>query len=85
MHYHWHTFLKIEIKRLSMLKKFLEKRQAQTVMGYKLKEPRPTWLAGFWAAVYFGLPFFLFTVCLILPSNGFQASVMDCGAIFNEL
>ena len=72
MHYHWHTFLKIEIKRNRMLKKFLEKRQAQTVMGYKLKEPRPTWLAGFWAAVYFGLPFFLFTVLLDIAIEWFS-------------
>jgi hypothetical protein len=47
-----------------MLKKFLEKRRAQTVMGHKLKEAGPTWLAGFWAAIYFGLPFFLFTVLI---------------------
>jgi hypothetical protein len=41
-------------------------------MGYKLKEPRPTWLAGFWAAVYFGLPFFLFTVMLDVAIEWFS-------------
>jgi len=56
----------------AMLKKFLEKRRAQTVMGHKLKEPRPTWQAGFWAAMYFGLPFFLFTVMIDMAIEWFS-------------
>lgn len=55
-----------------MLKKFLEIRRAQTVMGHKLKEPGPTWLAGFWAAVYFGFPFLLFTVLLDMAIEWFS-------------
>jgi hypothetical protein len=72
MHYHLGSFRKTDVKRNSMLKKFLEKRRAQTVMGYRLKEPRPTWLAGFWAAVYFGMPFFLFTVLLDIAIEWFS-------------
>jgi hypothetical protein len=72
MHYHYCTSSDAKLKRKVMLKKFLEKRSAQTVMGYKLKEPRPTWLAGFWAAVYFGLPFFLFTVLLDIAIEWFS-------------
>jgi len=56
----------------AMFKKFLEKRRAQTVMGHKLKEPRPTWQAGFWAAMYFGLPFFLFTVMIDMAIEWFS-------------
>jgi len=64
MDYHWHSPASNADNVSVMLKKFLEKRRAQTVMGYKLKEAGPTWLAGFWAAIYFGLPFFLFTVLI---------------------
>jgi len=35
-------------------------------MGYQLHEPRPTWLAGLWAMVYFGLPFLLITMLIDL-------------------
>jgi hypothetical protein len=84
MNYHRNFLAFNAITASVMLKKFLEKRRAQTVMGHKLKEPGTTWLAGFWAAVYFGCHFFFSPSCLILPSNGSQASVMDCGAIFNE-
>jgi hypothetical protein len=47
-----------------MLKKFLDQRRARVVMGHKLREPRATWWAGVWAAVYFGLPFLLITVLI---------------------
>ena len=43
-------------------------------MGYKLREPRPTWLAGFWAAMYFGLPFFLITVLLDVAIEWFSGN-----------
>jgi hypothetical protein len=64
MDYHWHSPASNADNVSVMLNKFLEKRRAQTVMGHKLKEAGPTWLAGFWAAIYFGLPFFLFTVLI---------------------
>jgi hypothetical protein len=41
-------------------------------MGYKLSEPRPTWLAGFWAAMYFGLPFLLITVLIDVAIEWFS-------------
>lgn len=39
-----------------MFKRLKERRRAQTVMGQRLPEPRPTILAAFWGIVYFGLP-----------------------------
>jgi hypothetical protein len=72
MNYHCYFPAFIADTASVMLKKFLEKRRAQTVMGHKLKEPETTWLAGFWAAVYFGLPFFLFTVLLDIAIEWFS-------------
>jgi hypothetical protein len=66
MDYHGHFTASVTITKKIMWKRFLEKRRAQTVMGHKLREPRPTWLAGFWAIVYFGLPFLLITMLIDL-------------------
>jgi hypothetical protein len=41
-------------------------------MGHKLREPRPTWLAGFWAMMYFGLPFLLITVLIDVAIEWFS-------------
>jgi len=74
MHYHWrskHPAFMADSKKI-MLKKFLEKRRAQTVMGYKLKEPKPTWQAGFWAGAYFGMPFLLITVLIDMAIEWFS-------------
>ena len=57
-----------------MFKKFLEKRRAQTVMGYKLKEPGPTWQAGIWAGAYFGMPFLLITVLIDIAIEWFTGN-----------
>jgi hypothetical protein len=84
MNYHCNSPALNAVKETVMLKKFLEKRRAQVVMGYKLQEPRPTWLAGFWAAMYFGLPFLLITVLIDVAMSGSLANAMDCGAIFND-
>jgi hypothetical protein len=72
MDYHWQTPALNANTESVMLKKFLEKRRAQTVMGHKLKEAGPTWLAGFWAMVYFGLPFFLVTVMIDVAIEWFS-------------
>jgi len=72
MNYHWHSPALLADTVSVMLKKFLEKRRAQIVMGHKLNEPGPTWLAGFWAAAYFGFPFFLFTVLLDIAIEWFS-------------
>jgi len=74
MDYHWHSPASNADNVSVMLKKFLEKRRAQTVMGHKLKEAGPTWLAGFWAAIYFGLPFFLFTVLIDVAIEYFSGN-----------
>jgi hypothetical protein len=74
MHYHWHSndhAFMAESNKI-MLKKFLEKRRAQTVMGHKLKEPGPTWQAGFWAGAYFGMPFLLITVLIDMAIEWFS-------------
>ena len=39
-----------------MLQRLLAKRRDQTVMGYRLEEPRPTLLALMWGLLYVGLP-----------------------------
>jgi hypothetical protein len=41
-------------------------------MGHKLKEARPTWLAGFWAMVYFGLPFLIVTILIDVAIEWFS-------------
>jgi hypothetical protein len=46
-----------------MLNKLRLRRQAQTVMGHRLDEPRPTLMLVVWAFVYVGLP-------LIVVSSG---------------
>jgi len=66
MNYHGHCTTSIANTEKIMWKRFLEKRRARTVMGYQLHEPRPTWLAGLWAMVYFGLPFLLITMLIDL-------------------
>lgn len=35
------------------------RRPAQTVMGHRIPEPRPTWLAAFWVLLVLGIPVFL--------------------------
>jgi hypothetical protein len=72
MHYHCHSPAPAAVKETVMLKKYLEKRRAQVVMGHKLREPRPTWLAGFWAMMYFGLPFLLITVLIDVAIEWFS-------------
>ena len=72
MNYHRKSPAFNAVKETEMLKKFLEKRRGQVVMGYKLSEPRPTWLAGFWAAMYFGLPFLLITVLIDVAIEWFS-------------
>jgi hypothetical protein len=42
-----------------MWRKFLKRTPVQTVMGYRLPEPRPTWQAALWMVVYLGLPLLL--------------------------
>ena len=39
-----------------MLERFRRKRDEQTVMGYRLEEPRLTLWAACWALFYLGLP-----------------------------
>ena len=39
-----------------MLNKLRLRKQAQTVMGYRLDEPRPTLMLVLWALNYVGLP-----------------------------
>ena len=39
-----------------MLNKLRLRKQAQTVMGYRLDEPRPTLMLVLWAFIYVGLP-----------------------------
>ncbi len=39
-----------------MLERFLKKRSEQTVMGYRLEEPRLTLFALMWFLLYVGLP-----------------------------
>jgi hypothetical protein len=39
-----------------MLNKLRLRKQAQTVMGYRLDEPRPTLMLVLWALIYVGLP-----------------------------
>ncbi|PUE32216.1 hypothetical protein B9Z35_01290 [Limnohabitans sp. Jir61] len=39
-----------------MLNKLRLRKQAQTVMGYRLDEPRPTLILVLWAFIYVGLP-----------------------------
>ena len=39
-----------------MLIKLRLRKQAQTVMGYRLDEPRPTLMLVLWALIYVGLP-----------------------------
>ena len=39
-----------------MLQRFLKKRSDQTVMGYRLEEPRLTLIALMWFLLYVGLP-----------------------------
>ena len=43
-------------------------------MGHKLREPRPTWLAGLWAMVYFGLPFLFITMLIDLAIAWFSGT-----------
>jgi hypothetical protein len=42
-----------------MLNKLRLRKQAQTVMGYRLDEPRPTLMLVLWAFIYVGLPLLL--------------------------
>jgi hypothetical protein len=39
-----------------MLNKLRLRKQAETVMGYRLDEPRPTLMLVLWAFIYVGLP-----------------------------
>ncbi len=39
-----------------MLQRLLARRRDQTVMGYRLEEPRPTLVAAMWACLILGLP-----------------------------
>lgn len=39
-----------------MFKRLRERRRAQTVMGHRLPEPRPTAMAAMWGLLYVGLP-----------------------------
>jgi hypothetical protein len=39
-----------------MLNKLRFRKQAETVMGYRLDEPRPTLMLVLWALIYVGLP-----------------------------
>lgn len=43
---------------LKSLRRILPPR-AQTVLGHRIPEPRPTWLAAVWALLVFVLPVFL--------------------------
>lgn len=36
--------------------KFLKRTPVQTVMGQRIAEPRPTWMAAFWVLFYLALP-----------------------------
>ena len=74
MNYHGHLTISAGISIKIMWKRFLEKRRAQTVMGHKLREPRPTWLAGLWAMVYFGMPFLLITMLIDLAIAWFSGT-----------
>ena len=42
-----------------MWRKFLKRTPVQTVMGYRLPEPRLTCQAALWMVVYLGLPLLL--------------------------
>jgi len=42
-----------------MWRKFFKRTPVQTVMGYRLPEPRLTWQAALWVVVYLGLPLLL--------------------------
>lgn len=33
--------------------------RAQTVLGHRIPEPRPTWVAAFWILLVLGVPVFL--------------------------
>lgn len=37
----------------------LRRRRAETVMGYRIPEPRLTWQAVFWLMLYLGVPVLL--------------------------
>jgi len=39
-----------------MLNKLRLRKQTETVMGYRLDEPRPTLMLVLWAFIYVGLP-----------------------------
>jgi hypothetical protein len=41
------------------LQGIFKRRKTQTVMGYRIAEPRPTLLAACWALLYLGLPVLL--------------------------
>ena len=44
------------MNKCSMLERLKHKRDQQTVMGYRLEEPRLTLWAALWALLYLGLP-----------------------------
>ena len=39
-----------------MLQRLLARRRDQTVMGYRLEEPRPTLVAAMWGLLLLGVP-----------------------------
>jgi hypothetical protein len=82
MDYHEPCLESIAATNTVMLKKFIEKRRAQTVMGHKLPEPRPTWQAGFWAMVYFGLPFLSIAVLIDVAIEWFTGQCLGLWCYF---
>ena len=43
----------------SLFQRLFRRRPITTVMGYRIQEPRPTWLAACWVLIYLALPVLL--------------------------
>jgi hypothetical protein len=82
MDYHERCLASIAATNTVMLKKLFEKRRAQTVMGRTLREPSPTWQAGFWATVYFGLPFLSIAVLIDVAIEWFTGQCLGLWCYF---
>jgi hypothetical protein len=43
----------------SLFQRLFRRPRVDTVMGYRIQEPRPTWLAACWVVLYLALPVLL--------------------------
>jgi hypothetical protein len=42
-----------------LFQRFFRRAKIDSVMGYRIQEPRPTWLAACWVLIYLALPVLL--------------------------